>query len=139
MSGNMSTQVKNWTPDQLRFIAWSALPKAEKRPKTQKELAGVIEVSEKTLCEWKRLPGFADEVTRLAKEYMKDDGAEVLSTIRRLAKAGSVPHLNMYLAMTGLAEDVANAGKGPGGDYAGARERLFERLARRLESAESGG
>ena len=106
--------VKNWSQGQLLLMQWLALPKAERVPKTQKLLAIEIDVSEKTLCEWKRLPGFADEVIRLSREYVKDAVPEVLAALRRKAAAGSIPHIDRILAMAGLADDVEAAGKGQG-------------------------
>ncbi len=110
----MSSDLNNFSPEQLRFIAWLALPKAERKPKTQRELAGVFEVAEETLSRWKDLPGFRDAVNRTAREYVKDDIPDVLAAIRKHAKAGSVPHINMALAMADMGADVRDAGAGPG-------------------------
>lgn len=104
----------SWTPAQQQFIAWLALPRAERQPKTQKQLAAQFGYGEQTMCEWKRLPGFADAVNALAKAYVKDDVPEVLAVIRREAKKANLPYVNMVLSMAGLASDVEAAGKGPG-------------------------
>lgn len=103
----------NFSPPQLRVMAWLALPRAERRPRTQKALAAELGYSEFTLSEWKRLPGFADAVNQLAKIYVKDDVPDVLAVIRREAKKGSLPYVNMVLSMAGLASEVEAAGKGP--------------------------
>lgn len=105
-----------WTGPQRIFIDWLALPKAMRQPRTQKELCQKFGVGEGTLSEWKRLPGFMDEVARTAKEFMKDDVADVLGAIRNNAKKGSVAHVNMFLAMIGMGADVEAAGKGSGGN-----------------------
>jgi hypothetical protein len=111
----MPNDAKNWTPDQLRFMAWLAVPKAERTPKLQRDLAKEIGVDESTLSDWKKLEGFRDEINKLARELLKNDVPEVYGTIRKFAKQGSVPHLNMFFAMTDLASDVEAAGKGPQG------------------------
>ena len=103
----------NWTAPQLRFQRWLALPKAARSPRTQKALAEKIGVCEDTLTDWKHLPGFRDAVGALAREYVKDDIPDILYAIRRDAKKGSVAHINMALAMCGMAGDIAAAGKGP--------------------------
>lgn len=110
---NESITSISWTDEQQRFIAWLALPRAERQPKTQKDFATQIGIAEDTLCRWKRLPGFADAVNTLAKSYVKDDVPDVLAVIRREAKKANLPYVNMVLSMAGLADDVAAAGKGP--------------------------
>jgi hypothetical protein len=109
----MPTETKIWHANQERFIAWLALPSAQRQPKTQRALAAELGVDEATLSDWKRLPGFIDAVNALARELVKHDIAEVLGVIRREAKKGSLPYVNMVLSMAGLADDIANAGKGP--------------------------
>lgn len=109
----MPSEPKNWTVDQLRFIAWLALPKAERRPGTQRALAQQLGVGEDTLSDWKHLPGFIDDVNALARELVKHDVAEVLGVIRREAKKANLPYVNMVLAMAGLGGDIETAGKGP--------------------------
>lgn len=96
-------------------MQWLALPKAERKPKTQRQFATELSVHETTLSDWKRLDGFTVEVTRLARAYMQDDVPEVLATIRREAKRGTPYHTNLFLSMTGLEGDLEAAGKGPGG------------------------
>jgi hypothetical protein len=102
-----------WSAPQQHFIVWLALPKAERQPKTQKALATQLGMHEVTLSEWKRLPGLRDAVNALARDMVKDDVPDVLGVIRREAKKGNLPYVNMVLSMAGLAGDVASAGKGP--------------------------
>jgi hypothetical protein len=109
----MPKEAKNWSADQLRFIGWLALPKAERSPKTQRVLAQHIGCDEATLSDWKRIPGFIDEVNTLARELVKHDVAEVLGVVRREAKKANLPYVNMVLAMAGLAPDIEAAGRGP--------------------------
>lgn len=124
----VSKSVKNWTPEQLRFIQWLALPRAERLPKTQTALAKDFDCAIETLSRWKDIPGLRDEVNRLAREFVKDDVPEILATIRREAKKGSVPHINMALAMAGFEIDLANAGQGPG-DGEAARKELARKIS----------
>lgn len=104
----------NWTDIQLAYMTWLALPKAERRPKTQRAFAAQFDVAEETLSRWKRLPGFSDATIVLAREFVKDDVPDILAKIRSLAKDGSIAHINMALAMAGMAPDVSAAGRGPG-------------------------
>jgi len=114
MSGDTSIHVHKWTADQLRFIEWLAHPKAEKQPKTQKQFAALIEVSEKTLCDWKKLDGFMEAVVQRSRDLVKDHIADTIGALVRGAKKGSIPHIDRVLVMAGLGTDVADAGKGAG-------------------------
>ncbi len=128
----MPTSAKIWSADQLRFIIWLALPKAERVPKTQRALAQELGCDEATLSDWKHVPGFIDEVNQLARELVKHDVAEVLGVIRRRARAGDLPFVNMVLTMAGLAPDVEAAGRGPAQGLPPVREIVV-----RLSSDES--
>jgi len=97
----------------MRLMSWLALPKAERKPKTQQLLAVAIGVHQDTLTDWKHLPGFMDAVNVIARELVKHDVAEVLAVIRREAKQANLPYVNMVLAMAGLGVDIAAAGRGP--------------------------
>jgi ribosomal protein L29 len=109
----MSTDVKSWTSDQETYIAWLALPRAQRKPKTQRELAKQLDVAEETLSRWKHEAGFMDDVNTLARDLVKHDIAEILGVIRSRAKKGELAYVNMALAMAGMATDVEAAGRGP--------------------------
>lgn len=112
MSDGNAKHAKELTDEQIRFVRWLALPKAERAPKTQRELAKDFGIDEATLSDWKHIPGFRDAVRDLAREYVKDDVPEVLATIRKKAIEGSQYHTNLFLAMAGMAPDVT-AGNPP--------------------------
>jgi len=118
----MPNDAKNWSADQLRFIAWLALPKAERSPKTQRVLAQHIGCDEATLSDWKHVPGLMDAVNALARELVKHDVAEVLGVVRREAKKANLPYVNMVLAMAGMGIDIETAGKGPAAGLPPVRE-----------------
>lgn len=107
------TDANKWHAQQLHFIGWLAVPKAQRKPKLQRDYAKEIGVDEATLSDWKRRPGFMDEVNALARELVKDDIAEILGVIRSHAKKGELAFVNMALAMAGMATDVEAAGRGP--------------------------
>ena len=54
-----------WNAKQLAVIVYLANPKGE----TQVNLSKDIKVAEKTISEWKRLPGFMEDVHRIAAVY----------------------------------------------------------------------
>lgn len=90
-----------WTPDQLKFQAWLALPTAARDPKSQKELARQLEHDPATLSDWKRIPGFADAVYDLAMEVIKGDLVPILHAIKREALKGNLPHAQWLFEVTG--------------------------------------
>jgi hypothetical protein len=57
------------------------MPSWERVPKTQQELAKKIGVDEGTLSDWKRFPGFKDEVAKLAKEWAQSFLPDVLGAM----------------------------------------------------------
>jgi hypothetical protein len=103
---------EKWTEQQQAFIAWLALPKGERQPKTIAQFAKQSDIDERTLYRWKRLPGFAKAVTELARDMVKDDVPEVLATVRRKAIKGELVYVNMVLAMAGMATDIEDANRG---------------------------
>ncbi len=44
------------TTQQIDFAQWLALPYSERIPKTQKDYASQVGVSEQSLCDWKKIP-----------------------------------------------------------------------------------
>lgn len=100
--GMMSDSIKQWTPNQVRFQEWLALPEIERMPLNQRALAKELELNEATLSRWRRLPGFEVEVQRLIRENIGDALAEVMYAFKAEAKKGSFPHQRMYFEMIGF-------------------------------------
>lgn len=100
--GMMSESVKQWTPNQVRFQEWLALPDLERMPLNQRALAKELELNEATLSRWRRLPGFETEVQRLIRENIGDALADVMGAFKAEAKKGSFPHQKMYFEMIGF-------------------------------------
>lgn len=79
------TPANSWSPDQLKFQAWLALPKAARTPKTQKELARLLEHDPGTLSDWKLLPGFNDAVYDLAMDVIRGELVSILHAHVKIA------------------------------------------------------
>lgn len=99
MTGEISANA--WTPDQLKFQAWLALPSAAREPKSQKQFAALLEVHETTLSDWKHLPGWHDAVYALAISHIIGDLVPVLHAQVSQAKKGSLPHAQWLFEVTG--------------------------------------
>jgi hypothetical protein len=95
------TEAKPWSPDQIAFQAWLALPPVVRVPRQQRQLALLLEVHESTLSDWKRLPGFGDAVYALALRHVVSELVPVLHAQVRQAKRGSLPHAQWLAEITG--------------------------------------
>ncbi len=110
----MSDEIKTWTTEQTNLQLWLALPKKLRLPKTQRELANRLGVNEVTLSDWKKLPGFQEEVNKWIKAFTVDDVADVVAAVAREAKKGSKGHAELFLELAGLwrrGMDVTSGGK----------------------------
>ena len=81
---------------------WLATPDVERAGVlTHGAFAKLVGRAEPTLSEWKRLPGFQDEVNALVRQAMADAYPEVVQALKREAAKGNFPHLKLYFEMTG--------------------------------------
>ena len=75
-----------WKPEQVMFQTWLATPADLRTPANQRLYAAKFGRNEGTLSEWKRLPGWADEVYRLTREIVKTEAlACILGAQAKLA------------------------------------------------------
>lgn len=113
------TGANPWTPDQMAFQAWLALPPSIREPRSQKELARQLERDPSTLSDWKKLPGFGEAVYALTLRYVLGRMPAALAAQVRMAEAGSLAHMQWLAEVCGLWErgptrhELAGAGGGP--------------------------
>lgn len=102
------------SPEQLTFLNWLAMPLAMRDPPTQKEYAQQIEVTEKTLCDWKRnldlMEGYKDLVILYLIEYEIPDCLRAMS---KKAKSGSSHAFNALMEALGLVAPKATVAAAP--------------------------
>lgn len=79
-----------WSANQREFAFWLAIPRRQRIPRTQRELAAKLRVHEHTLSDWKRLRGFTDLVHELAVGVVGLRWPEVLHAMVNEAKKGNV-------------------------------------------------
>jgi hypothetical protein len=97
----MPKQSNKWHADQLRFIEWLATPKMARSPKTQKQFAAQSKHDEGTLSDWKRLPGFMDDVNGLARTQLKDNLTDIYAALVKAATTGDVSAIKLAMEMSG--------------------------------------
>lgn len=79
-----------------KFKLWLATPSWERTPKTQQELAQVLQVHPVTLSKWKDRK-FIEEVIFLVQSEARKYTVDIIHSIAQKASQGSVPHARLYL------------------------------------------
>ena len=82
-------------PRKVAFLDFLAIPKQE-RGLTQKEFAKKIQVSEQTLCEWKKLDGFQNELIKLVRSYTVSQTSEIISGLAKKAAGGDAAAAKLW-------------------------------------------
>jgi hypothetical protein len=95
-------QTTQWTTNQRKYIAWVAMPEDLREPRQLGDFAKKIHVHRVTLWEWRKLPGFNDEVQKLARQHLGDALPDALQALKHEAKRGNFNHLKLYLEMLGM-------------------------------------
>ena len=127
------------------FALWLALPKHERKPKTQKEFARAHDIRDATLSGWKALPQFAEIVTKNSIAVASSMLGRVLHSIAGHAMKGDDANARLFLEALGLVRSPGSASAtivvGAGGLEGLEREQaLAERdsiLARRGGSSDA--
>lgn len=81
-----------WTPKKAKCIELLAVGQM-----TQAQIADQLRVNAKTICKWKSLPGFMDEVISRAQQLLKQDVPEVYSALSNHSKGGNDRHIKIFL------------------------------------------
>jgi hypothetical protein len=97
----MARPEKSWTPEQIRFIEWSALPKYERFPPSQEMLAEELNVDRKTLWRWTQIEEFTEAVNAMARVNMVKQLPSIYGALLRKADAGHYEHIKLVMEMTG--------------------------------------
>ena len=110
----MSQNAPKWTPNQMEFQKWLAVPKFSRTPPSQDLYADSIGINRKTLYRWKNLDGFMDAVVALARQNLRDSLPDIYGALAREAIKGSAPLIKLALEVTGEHQeklDVTSGGK----------------------------
>lgn len=76
--------------------------------KTQKQIAKEIEVSEKTICEWKKQKEFKDEIDKNIKENFSSLALDAQKELKKLLKSN-----NEYIRIQAVKDILDRAGYKP--------------------------
>ena len=87
------------------FVQWLALPKANRQPKTQKELAPLLNVRPETLSRWKNEPGLMDQVYQELRAHLETYLPEVMHVIGERASQGEIKFIILLLELLGKYTD----------------------------------
>lgn len=79
------------------FVRWVALPKVLREPRTCREFAKKVGVSQDTLTDWKKIWGFWREVEVEQSTYFREQSSDVLQALVNRAKVGRAAEVKLYL------------------------------------------
>ena len=86
--------------DQEIFAEWLAVPKKMRVPKTQKELASLLNVCPDTLSRWKMNAEFQSKVSKMALSRLKTALPDIFQVIIDNARAGKFQFVKLILELT---------------------------------------
>ena len=82
----------------MQFIDWIAQPAPLRIPKTQNDLATLLDVSIATLSDWKKRPGFWDEVKERTIFWGRERTPNVIAALyRKAVKEGNAFESKLWL------------------------------------------
>lgn len=81
---------------------WMALPRKERNPETQWDLAHKLGVSPDTVSDWKKLPEFWARVEAYRQDWIKDEIPDVVAGLIKKAKYGSAAEVKLFLQFAGI-------------------------------------
>ena len=86
--------------DQEIFAEWLAVPKKMRVPKTQKELASLLNVCPDTLSRWKMNAEFQSRVSKMALSRLETALPDIFQVIIDNARAGKFQFVKLILELT---------------------------------------
>lgn len=92
---------RTWSPEQIRFQEWLALPRQMRQPATQEALAEELGVHWVTLSKWKKREGFMEAVSELARRHLIAALPDVYGSLVDEAVRGDVAAIKLYLQLLG--------------------------------------
>ena len=82
------------------FAEWLAVPKKMREPRTQKELATVLNVQPETLSKWKKDQGLQELVFEMARTRLEVELPDIMQVIVDKAKEGQIQFVKLVLELT---------------------------------------
>jgi len=87
------------------FAEWLAVPKELREPRTQKELAAMLDEQPWTLSRWKKEEAFQTMVFEKARTYLGGKLPQIMHVIAEKAVAGQFRFVKLALELTNMYED----------------------------------
>ncbi len=83
------------------FMQFCSTPRSMRKIKTQKDFAQKFGLSEDTLTNWKKMPGFFEAIQWRVIDREQDHLTEIIETLRMKAESGNVAAIKFYLQHIG--------------------------------------
>ncbi len=91
-------------PEFLQFTQWFATPRQFREPKTQKDFAKLVGVSEDTLTDWKRHPNFWPLAQEAMGTWIQEQVPDAIGALHQkiLIKKASAKEIEIFLRLAGV-------------------------------------
>lgn len=86
---------------------WMAIPRKERLPETQDQLAKQLKVSPDSISDWKKRDDFWKLVSEHRQRWVKDEISDVVAGLIKRAKHGSAPEVKLFLQFAGEFTEVS--------------------------------
>ncbi len=96
-SGQQTEDPLSELPTKIAFVEWLAVPRDQRRPLTQRELAGLLGISQSTVVRWKTELALRVKVLEGIRPKLLFHYPSVLHALIEKAKKGQVPALSLCL------------------------------------------
>jgi hypothetical protein len=93
--------LEEFTPEQMRYIRWRAVPKSLREPPTTSEFASLLGVSTDRLKSWERDKDVRMAIFQECQALEGDRLPEVLEALTDRAVDGSIQAMKLYLQVHG--------------------------------------
>lgn len=94
--------LENFTPEEIKYIRWRAVPQPYRQPATKAEFANILGKRPETLDTWSRKEGFWEAVYAQCVDINSDRLPEVMETLTDRAVEGSVQSIKLWLEAMGF-------------------------------------
>lgn len=90
---------------------WTALPRKDRDPQYQWDLAHKLSISPDTISDWRKLPEFWERVDAHRQDWVKEDISDVVAGLIKRAKHGSAQEVKLFLQFANaFTEKVEHSG-----------------------------
>ncbi len=96
---------------------WMSIPRKQREPATQAELAEKLGVNPDSITDWKKRDDFWEKVNGYRQSWVKEEISDVVAGLIKKAKHGAAPEVKLFLQFAGVyTETTRNEHTGKNGE-----------------------